>query len=68
MTKPPAGFPDTATMSIPEAAHWLGVGRDAAYVAAKNGTLPTIRIGRQLLRVPTATLARMLGFDPDDPS
>jgi hypothetical protein len=63
-------FPDprtVPTMSVPEAGRWIGVGAYAAYEAARDGTIPTIRIGR-LLRVPTASLATMLGLSTDGQS
>ena len=41
--------------TVEEAAAILRISRPAAYAAAKNGQLPTIRIGR-LLRVPLAAL------------
>jgi excisionase family DNA binding protein len=47
------------TLSVPEAGRWLGIGRNAAYEAARRGDLPVIRIGR-LLRVPVVALERML--------
>ena len=47
------------TMSVIEAGRMLGVGRDAAYEAARRGEIPVIRIGK-LLRVPTIALERML--------
>ena len=47
------------TYSIPEAAKFLGIGRNAAYEAVRKGQIPTIRIGRRLL-VPKAALQRML--------
>jgi len=47
------------TISVPEAGECLGVGRNAAYEAAKRGEIPAIRIGRQL-RVPIAAFERML--------
>jgi excisionase family DNA binding protein len=47
------------TISVPEAGKWLGIGRNAAYDAARRGEIPTIRIGR-LLRVPVVALERML--------
>jgi excisionase family DNA binding protein len=47
------------TISVPEAGRWLGIGRNAAYDAARRGEIPTIRIGR-LLRVPVVALERML--------
>ena len=51
------------TLSIPEAAQLLGIGRNAAYQAAAAGQLPTLRIGRRLL-VPTARLRALLGLEP----
>jgi excisionase family DNA binding protein len=47
------------TMSVPEAGRILGLGRDAAYAAARAGQIPVIRIGR-LIRVPITALERML--------
>lgn len=52
------------TVSIEEAAQWLGLGRSAAYVAARKGEIPTLRFGRTL-RVPTSRLRVMLGLDPE---
>jgi len=48
-----------ATISVPEAAKRLGIGRNSAYEAARRGELPTIRIGKLLL-VPVAALERLL--------
>ncbi len=50
---------DRKTLSIPEAGKTLGIGRSAAYEAARTGQLPTIRIGRRLL-VPIVALERLL--------
>ena len=50
---------DRKTLSIPEAGKALGIGRSAAYEAARTGQLPTIRIGRRLL-VPIVALERLL--------
>lgn len=47
------------TMSVPEAGRRIGIGRDAAYQAVRNGEIPVIRIGR-LLRVPRIALEKML--------
>ena len=47
------------TLTVPEAAEILGIGRSSAYEAARRGEIPTIRIGKLLL-VPTAQLDRML--------
>ena len=47
------------TYSIPEVAKVLGIGRTAAYEAARTGEIPTIRIGKRIL-VPDAALERLL--------
>jgi excisionase family DNA binding protein len=53
-------FLEKKTLSVLEAGRALGIGRSAAYEAARTGQLPSIRIGRRLL-VPTAALERLLG-------
>jgi excisionase family DNA binding protein len=50
---------DRLVYEVPEAGALLGLSRNAAYAAAKNGTLPTIRIGR-LIRVPKEAIRKML--------
>jgi excisionase family DNA binding protein len=50
------------TLTVDEAAAFLGVSRCTAYLAANSGQLPTLRIGRRLL-VPTAALLRLLQLD-----
>ena len=47
------------TYSIEEVGRKLGVGRNAAYDAAKRGDFPTIKIGR-LLKAPKAPIDRLL--------
>lgn len=47
------------TVSIEEAATFLGVSRWLAYELVKRGELPTVRLGRRVL-VPRAALDRML--------
>ena len=47
------------TYTITEAAALLGVGKSAAYEAARRGEIPVIRIGRRLV-VPKAALQRLL--------
>jgi excisionase family DNA binding protein len=47
------------TLSIPEAGRRVGIGRAAAYAAAKRGELPVIWFGR-LGRVPKKALAQRL--------
>jgi len=50
------------TLTVPESAELLGIGRNKAYDAARKGEIPTIKIGKRLL-VPTVRLKRMLhGF------
>ena len=50
-------------LSVPAAGRILGLGRSAAYDAARRGDLPTLRIGRRLV-VPRARLAELLGEEP----
>jgi excisionase family DNA binding protein len=47
------------TLSVPEAGQALGIGRAAAYDAARVGQIPTVKIGKRLL-VPVAALERLL--------
>lgn len=47
------------TLTVEEAGRVLGLGRSAAYNAAKRGQLPTLRIGHRVL-VPRAALDRLL--------
>jgi len=47
-------------MTITEAAKVLGIGRNNAYAAARNGDIPAIKIGKRIL-VLTAPLKKMLG-------
>ena len=49
-----------ATITIEQAAQVLGLGRTAAYDAARRGELPTRRLGRRLL-VPVPALLEWLG-------
>ncbi len=48
------------TITIEQAAQVLGLGRTAAYEAARRGELPTRRLGRRLL-VPVPELLTWLG-------
>lgn len=54
-----------ATITVPEAAALIGVGRSAAYEAARRGQLPTRRIGRKLL-VPVPALLDWLSRTPEE--
>jgi excisionase family DNA binding protein len=58
----PASEGDSAerlTVSIEKAARVLGISRAAAYVYAKDGRLPVIRLGSRVL-VPKAALDKLL--------
>ena len=47
------------TLSVEDAGEILGLSRGAAYARAKDGSLPTIRLGKRLL-VPKAALDKLL--------
>jgi excisionase family DNA binding protein len=48
-----------ATVSVPEAGRRLGISRGSAYRAARDGSLPSIRVGGRVL-VPKRALDRLL--------
>ena len=50
---------DKPTLTITEAAKLLGIGRSAAYEAARRGDLPTLSFGRRRV-VLSAALEEML--------
>lgn len=45
------------TLTVEEAGALVGLGRGAAYAAARRGELPSVSLGRRIV-VPTATLLR----------
>lgn len=49
------------TLSIGEAAEYLGVSRAYGYAMAREGRLPTIELGTRRIRVPALALLKMLG-------
>jgi excisionase family DNA binding protein len=49
----------SATISVDQAAKILKIGRNQAYEAARNGQIPTLKIGKRLL-VLSEPLERML--------
>ncbi|MCA9107091.1 MAG: helix-turn-helix domain-containing protein [Planctomycetales bacterium] len=51
-----------ATISVEQAATVLGLGRTAAYEAARRGELPTRRLGRRVI-VPVPALLQWLGVE-----
>jgi excisionase family DNA binding protein len=54
------------TITVEEAASLLGIGRSAAYEAARRGQLPTRRLGRRLF-VPVPALLDWLGTTDTQP-
>jgi excisionase family DNA binding protein len=49
------------TLSIEQAAQYLGVSRAYGYEMARAGRLPTIQLGARRVRVPALALLKMLG-------
>ena len=50
------------TLTVDEAAALLKMSRAGAYNAIRDGNIPNIKIGR-LIRVPTASLRKLLGIE-----
>jgi excisionase family DNA binding protein len=46
-------------MSVPQAARVLGIARNSAYEAVRQGTIPSFRIGRRIL-VPKRAVEQIL--------
>jgi excisionase family DNA binding protein len=57
--KKPGGDSLCLTVTVEDAARILGISRGAAYTHARDGSLPTIRLGKRLL-VPRAALDKLL--------
>ncbi|MDQ3571462.1 MAG: helix-turn-helix domain-containing protein [Actinomycetota bacterium] len=55
-----AQIANEATITIEQAAQVLGLGRTAAYDAARRGEFPTRRLGRRIV-VPVPALLEWLG-------
>jgi excisionase family DNA binding protein len=51
-------IPDVLAVSVPKAAHIIGVSRTTAFDLIRTGRLPVIKIGRRTL-VPVAALQRL---------
>ncbi|MGB3185151.1 MAG: hypothetical protein WBG36_04540 [Ornithinimicrobium sp.] len=60
-----AAIRSRTTCTVPEAGEVLGIGRDAAYRAAHDGTIPTLRLGRRLV-VPVPKLLALIGLTPEN--
>ena len=54
-----AGGMERFTLTIPEAARRLGIGRNQGYECARRGEIPTIRVGKRIV-VPLAAFEAML--------
>ena len=52
------------TLTVEEVASLLGLGRTAAYEAARRGQIPFRRLGRRVV-VPVPALLTWLGADPN---
>jgi len=52
-----------ATITVEQAAAVLGLGRTAAYEAARRGEFPTRKLGRRIV-VPVPALLEWLGMRP----
>ncbi|MGE0491184.1 MAG: helix-turn-helix domain-containing protein [Vulcanimicrobiota bacterium] len=57
----PPPTPKPATYSVAQAAKILGLSKGATYIGIKDGSIPSIRVGRRIL-VPRAKLERLLGL------
>jgi hypothetical protein len=55
---------ESLAVSVPAAGRMLGLGRNAAYQAAKRGDLPTLRLGRRIV-VPLDPLRKKLAESGD---
>lgn len=58
-------LPDKPALSVAEAAAVLGISRNHAFKAIRNGELPAVRFGRRLV-VPTSRLRALLGDETDE--
>jgi excisionase family DNA binding protein len=52
------------TVTVDEAAALLGLSRNGTYNAVRDGSLPSIRVGRAI-RIPTSKLRALLGIERD---
>lgn len=52
-------------LTVDEAAYELGISRNVAYTAVRNGEIPSIRIGKRII-IPRAAFERMLEGTPAD--
>ncbi|MFZ5639181.1 MAG: helix-turn-helix domain-containing protein [Bacillota bacterium] len=53
-------FTTKATMTVPEAAKYLGISRSLAYTLIKSGEIPSLKLGEKRIIIPRTALERML--------
>jgi len=51
------------TLTVPEAAKILGIGKNQAYEAARRGEIPTVKIGKRVLVLAAALERKLEGRD-----
>lgn len=59
----PAPTSRRLTLTVPEVAALLGIGRNEAYVAVQRGEIPARKVGRRIL-IPRAAFDRWLAEAP----
>ena len=60
-TSPAKALMEDLTVTVEDAAKLMAISRNSAYAAVRDGSLPSIRVGRAI-RLPTAKLREMLGI------
>ena len=59
------GAPERSlTLTVEQAARYLGISRTTAYECVRTGSLPALRFGRRIV-VPTVVIARLLASAAD---
>jgi excisionase family DNA binding protein len=53
----------TPIITVEQAAQILGISRTSAYLAVRDGILPSARLSARRIGIPTAALRRHLGVD-----
>jgi len=62
-------FEQPATLSVEQAAKYLGIGRNLAYAAVRAGTIPHIRLNKNgKILVPIVALERLLEAGGTEPN
>ena len=56
-----------ATISVREASRLLGTGLNQTYEACRQGTIPTIKVGKRIL-IPRPAFERLLAGEPCRPT